>query len=184
MLSWLTSLTRLGSEAKAQFNPLRSRLLNDPYYRFQSLEEVQVASELGVQIDVNRADIDDWLRLPGVSIHQARTLVALTQTGVLFHCLDDVAAALNLPVHRLKPFEPVLAFRYYDAESIETIQRTNPNTASVEALVRVPAIDLFLARAIVQHRQTYGAYRNLADLQQRLSLTTQLTTDLVHYLYF
>ncbi|MDX2215129.1 MAG: ComEA family DNA-binding protein [Oculatellaceae cyanobacterium bins.114] len=185
MLSdWLTSLTRLKSGVKAQLHPLRSRLLNDPYYRFQSIEEIQFAAELGVQIDVNQAGIDDWLRLPGMSIHQARTLVSLTQAGVLFHCLDDVAAALNLPIHRLKSLEPILAFCYYDSESIDTIQRINLNTASIATLVRVPVIDLFLARAIVQNRQTYGAYRNLADLQQRLALPSQLTADLVYYLNF
>lgn len=184
MLSdWLSSLTRL-SGIKAQFHPLRSRLATDSYYRFQSMDEVRLAAELGVKIDVNQADVDDWLRLPGMSIHQARTLTGLTQSGVQFHCLDDVAAALNLPIHRLKPLEPILAFCYYDPDSVHALPQTNPNIASIEALVRIPAIDLFLARAIVQNRQTYGTYRNLADLQQRLSLPSQLTADLMHYLSF
>jgi DNA uptake protein ComE-like DNA-binding protein len=86
---------RLSAVSKA---PLRVKLLNDPYYRLQSLEEVRVAAELGIYIDVNQAGVDDWLRLPGLSIHQARSLTALTQSGVQLHCLEDLAAALNLPV--------------------------------------------------------------------------------------
>ncbi|HEY9698572.1 MAG TPA: ComEA family DNA-binding protein [Trichocoleus sp.] len=181
---WFGATARPRLDLKAQIQPLRSRLLNDPYYRFQSLEEIRLAAELGIKIDVNQAGVDDWLRLPGLSIHQARSLVALTQSGVQFHCIEDIAAALSLPLPRLRPLEPILQFCYYDADSLGTIQRLNLNRASIEALTRIPAVDLFLARAIVQNRQQRGAYRNLADLQQRLQLPASLTSDLMHYLYF
>ncbi|HEY9302535.1 MAG TPA: ComEA family DNA-binding protein, partial [Phormidium sp.] len=71
---------------------IRTRILKDPYYRFQSLEEVALAASLGIKIDANEATVDDWLRLPGLSIHQARSLVELTRNGIQFHCLEDVAA--------------------------------------------------------------------------------------------
>jgi DNA uptake protein ComE-like DNA-binding protein len=175
---WSMGLRNSAQEA------LRSRLAKDPYYRFQSVEEVQLAARLGVAIDVNQASVDDWLRLPGLSIHQARSLSTLTQSGVQLHCLEDIAAALSLPVQRLRPLEPVLQFCYYDPESLCAIQPANPNTASLEVLIRVPAIDLFLARAILQHRQRYGPYRNLADFQQRLALPPGLVAELMHYLRF
>lgn len=168
---------------KSQLQPTHSRL-TDPYYRFQSIEEVQNAAKLGVRIDANRACVDDWLRLPGLSIHQANALVSLARSGVLFHCIEDIAAALNLPVQRLQPLQPILQFCYYDAESLSSIELIHINTASVEMLTRIPAVDLFLARAIVQSRQTYGAYRNLAELQQRLALPGTLTAEIMHYLTF
>lgn len=168
---------------KSSLQPTSSRLI-DPYYRFQSIEEVQRAAKLGVRIDANRACVDDWLRLPGLSIHQANALVSLARSGVPFHCIEDVAAALNLPVQRLQPLQSILQFCYYDAESLNTIELIPINTASVEMLTRLPVVDLFLARAIVQNRQQYGAYRNLADLQQRLALPGTLTADMMHYLKF
>lgn len=58
--------------------------LQDPYYRFQSVEELRLAAVLGVRLDVNQASVDDWLRLPGLSIHQARLLVTLNQSGCSF----------------------------------------------------------------------------------------------------
>ena len=88
--------------------------LRDPYYRFRSIQELQTAARMGVRIDVNQASVDDWLRLPGLSIHQARTLVSLNQTGVLFHCLEDVAHALKVPLPRLQPLAPILQFCYYE----------------------------------------------------------------------
>ena len=66
---------------------LRAKLLNDPYYRLQSGEEVRLAAELGIGIDANQATVDDWLRLPGLSIHQGRLLVELSSAGVLFYCI-------------------------------------------------------------------------------------------------
>lgn len=175
LLNWLTKVT--------QTQTMRSRIVNDPYYRFQSLEELQLAVSLGVYIDVNQASIDDWLRLPGLSIHQARTLVELTQSGVPLHSIEDIAAALNMPIQRLKPLEPILKFCYYDPTSLHTIQPINVNTASVEMLTRIPSVDLHLARAIVHYR-SQGAYRNLPHLQRRLSLSSELTAKLMHYLKF
>lgn len=164
----------------AQAQTTRSRIVSDPYYRFQNLVELQLAASLGIRIDVNRAGVDDWLRLPGLSIHQARTLTELTQAGVSLHSLEDVAAVLNLPLQRLKPLEPLLLFCYYDQNSLQTIQPVDANTASVEMLARVPAIDLYLARLIVQNRP----YRNLPHLQRRLSLSSELISQLMHYLKF
>ena len=163
--------------------PLRSKLLSDPYYRFQSVAELTLAASLGVKIDVNQAGVDDWLRLPGLSIHQARSLVELTQGGVQLHCLEDIAAALSLPVPRLKPLEPVLQFCYYDEASVCTIKPVNPNIATVEMLLRIPVVDTYLARAIVANR-TVSPYRNLIHLQRRLSLSGELVAELMHYLKF
>src|SRR3712207_5879865 len=98
---------------QARSNPnwhlIRVRIQNDPYYRLQSSEEIAIAAELGMQIDVNQAGVDDWLRLPGLSIHQARSLVELTGSGVQFCCIEDLAAALSCPVQRLKPLQPILS---------------------------------------------------------------------------
>lgn len=178
--NWLSTVTQSRSGITSA---LRQKILHDPYYRLQTIAEVQLAVSLGVQIDVNQATVDDWLRLPGLSIHQARSLVELTHAGVPFHCLEDIAAALSLPVSRLKPLEPILRFCYYDPTSVCAVQPINPNTASVEMLMRIPTVDLYLAKAIVQHRKQ-GAYRNLSHLQRRLSLPGQVTAELMHYLRF
>lgn len=176
-LNWLSDLKLPGRS-------LKSRIRNDPHYRFQSLDEIRLAVALGIHIDVQQATIDDWLRLPGLSIHQSRMLTQLSSAGVQFYCIEDIAAALGLSIQRLKPLESILRFCYYPPESLYLVQRVNPNTASIETLGQVSGVGPVLARAIVQNRSTYGAYKNLADLQQRLSLPSQLTANLMHYLSF
>lgn len=171
MLSWI------------QIQTIRNKLLNDPYYRLRSNEEIAVAAALGIRIDVNQANVDDWLRLPGLSIHQARSLVELCRSGVQFYCIEDIAAALSLPLQRVKPLEPLLKFCYYD-DAISPSQRINPNTATVEELAQIPVMELALAQAVVENRSIAGAYRNLVDFQRRLSLPGHLVAQLMHYLCF
>ncbi|BFM39735.1 ComEA family DNA-binding protein [Synechocystis sp. LKSZ1] len=163
---------------------LKRRLTSDPLYRFQSLAEVALAAELGVRIEANQATVDDWLRLPGLSIHQARNLVALVDAGMQFLCLEDVAAALSLPLPRLRPLAPILAFTYHDPDSSLAPALCNVNVATLEQLRAIPFIDQTLAELMISNRQQYGQFRHLADLQQRLGLETTLTSQLMYYLRF
>lgn len=172
-----------------RFNPrlqsLRDRIINDPYYRFQSGEEIAIASQVGIRIDANHATVDDWLRLPGLSIHQARTLVHLAQAGVKFYAIEDIAAALSLPPTRLQPLQPILSFAYYDDESIDTPAIViNPNTADLATLQKVPFIDIDLANAIIQTRHSRGFYTNIVDFQQKLNLAGDVLAQLMYYLKF
>jgi len=66
MRNWLPSVAEC-QQLNPQFLAIRTRLYNDPYYRLQSSEEIAVAAALGIQIDVNQASVDDWLRLPGLN---------------------------------------------------------------------------------------------------------------------
>lgn len=167
------------------FNPrrsaIRSRILRDPYYRLTSWEEVDIAVQVGLNIEVNRATVDDWLRLPGLSIHQARSLVELNAMGVSFVCCEDIAAAVNIPLTHLQRLEPLLLFTFYDTNSLESPFTVNPNTATLEQLNKIPVMTSELAEKLILNRQEKGKYRNLADLQQRLTLDSAFITQLMHY---
>jgi len=167
---------------KAQ-HPLRRRLQQEPYYRFQSFEEMQLAASWGIRIDANTASVDDWLRLPGISIHQARTLTQLTERGIALTCIEDVSAALNLSLGQVQPWQDMLQFCYYEREECLEPAAIDANTATAEELSTIPSIDAFLGRAIVHYRKD-GNYKSLVDLQDRLRLTTAKATELLHYLKF
>lgn len=163
---------------------IRNKIANDPYYRFQSLREIAIAVDLGVRIDVNQATIDDWLRLPGFSIHQARSLVELVKMGVQLVCLEDVAAAINVSVQRLQPYESILTFAYYDCLSPLSPKKVNLNAAELEEIAAIPGLDTDLASIFLENRQENGKYRNIVDLQRRLNLDSELISQLMHYLQF
>ena len=163
---------------------IRQKITNNPYSRLENLLEVQIAAELGIKIDVNQACIDDWLRLPGISIHQARSLVELVGMGMQLLCLEDVAAAMSVPIHRLYPLEPILHFEYRDRRGCLSPQKVNPNTASLAEITQIPLVDRDLAKRILIDRQQNGDYRNLADFQRRLGINSKLTSQLMYYFQF
>ena len=163
---------------------IKNKIANNPYYRFRSLKEIAIAVELGIRIDVNQAGVDDWLRLPGFSIHQARSLVNLVEMGVQLYSLEDVAAAIDVPLQRLKPYESILAFAYYDRLSSLSPEKIDLNFASVEEITTIPHVNLDLANQIQLDLQTNGKYRNIVDLQRRLKLDPELTSQLMHYVCF
>lgn len=160
----------------------------EPIQRWWTIADVKLAAVLVPKLDVNRATVEDWQRLPSVTLEQAQTFVNLCQAGVQFYCVEDLAAALSLPPHHFQLLQPALEFCYYDeaGTKVETnlTGKINPNRASLEMLLHVPGIDTDLAEAIVADRLAAGTYQNIADLQQRLSLPGELTSDLMHYLQF
>ncbi|MDJ0731904.1 MAG: ComEA family DNA-binding protein [Crocosphaera sp.] len=163
---------------------IRQQVENDPYYRFQSLEEIAIAADLGIKIDVTQATIDDLLRLPGISIHQARNLVELIQAGVEILSIEDMSAALNIPLSRLKPLAPILAFSYYDPNSLVIPKKIHINTATLADLAIIPNVSEEMKQEIISDRQQKGNYKNLVDLQKRLQLNATIISELMHYITF
>lgn len=163
---------------------IKAKIAADPYYRFQSVSEIQAAAAVGIAIDVNTATVDDWLRIPGISIHQARSLANLIESGVQFYCIEDLAAVLGISHQRLAVVEPILRFQYYDWDSLDRTDRLDLNSADVSRLKTLPNVGPVLARAIVRHRISHGPYDSLVDLQERLNLPQETTAQLMHYLKF
>lgn len=164
-----------------QFHPLSTKLRRDPMMRLSTVSEVAVAADLGVRIDANQATVDDWLRLPGLSIHQARTLVNLSQSGVVFYALDDVAAALGLATQHLASLAPILQFCYYDEASPLTALPPSLNQATVAQLMALPEMSAAIAERILNERQR-SAFTSWSDVQHRLRLAPGQISQWMHYL--
>lgn len=169
---------------EGSLNPLKKRLAQDTYYRFRSVDEVHLGAKSGVYIDANQATVDDWLRLPGLSIHQARALVDLSRSGTPLTCWEDVAAITGIGLSRLQAFGEAVRFYYYDPESEILPNVINVNQATIGELSAIPAVDSTLAKRLVYDRQRFGAYKDLLDLKRRLQLQPQVITALLHYLRF
>ena len=168
------------SHWKDRFDPVRARLRKNPQARLRSLAEVAIAAEMGLAIDANRASIDDWLRLPGISIHQARTLATLTQNGVAFFALEDIAAALGMPITRLAPLASVIHFHYYEPSPLVP-QKLDLNRVDAAQLVQVPGLPPDWAEWIVRSRQS-APFRDLADFQRRCQVPPVAMARWIHYL--
>jgi DNA uptake protein ComE-like DNA-binding protein len=169
-------------QLKARWHPLAKRLETDPAYRLETYQDVRVAAAFGFAIDVNRATVDDWLRLPGISIRQAQILYQLQRAGVQFYCLEDIAAALGISVSHLQPLGGVLSFCHYDEAGLIAPQPLNLNQASLEQLQRIPGITTQLAGLILRDRTRFGPFNSIADFQRRLGIPADILQNLMYYL--
>jgi DNA uptake protein ComE-like DNA-binding protein len=181
---WLSSAKKVHQQMNVSRQALVKKIQANPYYRFQSDIEINIASELGIKIDANLASVDDWLRLPGISITQARSLVEITNSGIHFLCLEDLASALGVSVLKIQYWQPILYFAYYASDSFYFPAKINPNNASLNQLQTIPNLDLITAQKIITDRETNGNYRHIADLQKRLNLTTDFAYHLMAYFQF
>lgn len=163
---------------------IAQKIKGNPYYRFQSPEEIEIGGKMGVKIDVNTASMDDWLRLPGISIHQARKLVEITKSGIHLLCLEDLASVLGVSVLKIQFWQPILYFAYYSKDSFYFPAQININQANVEKLCTIPNLDNETARKIIEERDSNGQYNHIADLQKRVNLNGDLTYHLMKYLEF
>ena len=177
---WLSSFNKINRYHQA----IVTRIKSDPYYRFQSIEEIQVGAQLGIKIDANIASVDDWLRLPGISITQARNLVEITNSGINFLCLEDLAGALGVSVLKIRGWEPILYFAYYASDSFIAPAKVNVNNATIEQLITIPNLEPSLAQKIIQEKEAKGQYRHIADLQKRINLTQDMAYHFMGYLQF
>ncbi|WP_353258765.1 helix-hairpin-helix domain-containing protein [Prochlorothrix hollandica] len=146
--------------------------------------DLEALGRSGWTIDVNKAQVDDWLRIPGFAPHHAQILAALVRSGVQFHCLDDLAAALDCDPQTLHALEPLLCFAYYEPDILENCSKINPNRATLQQLLQIPHMSPALAQTIIHQRILQGHYGNLALLQQRLNLPPNQVEHLMHYLTF
>lgn len=177
---WLSSFKKINRSHQT----IVTKIKNDPYYRFQSLEEIQIGAHLGIKIDANIASVDDWLRLPGISITQARNLVEISHAGIHFLCLEDVAGALGVSVLKIQGWEPILYFGYYASDSFIAPAKVNVNNANIDQLIQIPNLEQNLAEKIMAEKEAHGKYRHIADLQKRINLTQDMAYHLMAYLQF
>lgn len=129
-------------------------------------------------IDVNRAREADWQQLPGCTHDMAVLLVRLQQGGVQFASTDDLIRLLELPANLVQLWDPHLIFHWYgdDPPQPDRAPLDLNNAAPAELqLLNWPEVRL---QGFLRERRLQG-FRDLADLQARLSLPASAVEALI-----
>ena len=120
-------------------------------------------------IDVNRASTSDWQQLPGCTREMADLLVRLQRGGVQFAAAEDLFRLLELPADLGALWSPHLIFHWYgDAPPEPELQPLDLNNAAPAELQNLNWPEQRL-QGFLRERRLQG-FRDLADLQERLSL--------------
>ncbi len=116
-------------------------------------------------LDINRAGLEDWLRLPGIGEKRARQLINFRESLGGFLRVEQVAEMYGLPD---SIFQRIRAMLTLESNSIHQI---NINAASVEELDRHPYISFKQASLIVNYRSQHGSFAKPEDITQIIAFT-------------
>ncbi len=147
----------------------------------KALEEKQRTASLkqNLFIDVNRASLNDWLKLPGCTREMADLLLRLQRAGVQLSAADDLFKLLELPRETAEKWDPYLIFRWYgDAPPLPKNKFIDLNSDSHLSLRRSLNWPEDRLQRLIKERQR-ETFKDLADLQERLMLPASTIEELI-----
>lgn len=109
-------------------------------------------------LDINRASMEDWQRLPGIGEKRARQIVNFRESLGGFLRVEQVGEMYGLPDSVFQRIRPMLELG--NAE----VRKINLNSASTEDLDVHPYISAKQAKLIVTYRNQHGAFGSVDDL--------------------
>lgn len=161
----------------------RLAFIANPRRRLTSDTDLRLAQELGMGIDINRASIDDLLRLPGMSIIEARRIVEARSSSGPYLSADELVERAEISANKVRNLEALLQFCYYETTPALTTH-CDINDASASELAQIEGISAALADRIVLEREAHGEYASLSELRDRLALPARTVARLVNRLNF
>jgi DNA uptake protein ComE-like DNA-binding protein len=133
---------------------------------------------LAWQIDVNRASLSDWLKLPGLQTNQAELLLKLQRGGVQLSGPADLGQILELSEVQLELWKPHLLFRWYSEPPSPVQAPINLNSALAAELSSLEVFSPDGRKRLLRERAR-RPFSDLADLQERLGLPAGVVEDLI-----
>ncbi len=116
-------------------------------------------------VDINRATLEDWLRLPGIGEKRAQQIVKFRESLGGFLSIAQLGEMYNLPDSVFQLIQPMLTLDFKDVHQI------NINAASAEDLDRHPYISTKQAALIVNYRTQHGSFATVEDLSKIIAFT-------------
>ena len=129
-------------------------------------------------LDVNRGNQEQWRALPGCTDDMADLLVRLQRGGVQFAAADDLFRLLDLPTDLAQLWAPHLIFHWYGDAPLQPVDSCiDLNNASSAELTTLAWPEQRI-HGLLRERRING-FRDLADLQERLSLPASSVEALI-----
>lgn len=116
-------------------------------------------------LDINEADIDELVLLPGIGKVKAKAIVRYREENGGFSRIEDLVKVPGIGAKTLEKLKPYITVSKAP-ERDTTLERlkVNINEASIEELETLPGIGPVKARAIVEYRRKRGGFKKVEEL--------------------
>lgn len=116
-------------------------------------------------VDINSADIEAWMNLPGIGEKRARQMINYREKLGGFLSIDQVGLLYNLPDSVFQAIKPLLLL-----ES-RNIRKLDLNTATAAELAAHPYFSQKQADLIVNYRTQHGPYRSVDEMDKIIAFS-------------
>ncbi len=110
-------------------------------------------------IDINAADAEAWMRLPGIGTARAKSIIQYRERLGGFLSVEQVGETFGLPDSVFQ------AIRLWLRVETPLYRKISINTADIKELAAHPYISYQQARLIVAYREQHGPYKSPEDLR-------------------
>ena len=161
-------------------DPSSQRVLDKVDSRFNSTEygNRKLGGFKSKMIRINQADSLDWLALPGIGPKLSGRILSYRNALGGFVRVEQIKEVYGLADSVFQQLLPQL-----ELDGV-AVRKLNPNAATMEEMARHPYIRWKLAQAIVQYRNSNGAFREMSDLGKIHLVDTNLLKKLGPYCEF
>lgn len=129
-----------------------------------------------VRVDVNSANEDELMKVPGIGPFYAKNIVKKRLELGGFIDLDQLLEVWKVDAAKLEAWKPYLFL------SSDKVKRLNLNTATDKELAAHPYISWNLANSLVKLRLQKGSYKKVEDAMKSDLMTKELLEKLKPYL--
>lgn len=127
-------------------------------------------------IDINLADSNSWIRLPGIGSRLSNRIIQFREKLGGFYSVDQVAETFGLPDSVFNKIKPMLLLQE------KKLRLININTVSLDELKQHPYIRYNLANLVVQYRTQHGNFSDISDIKKIMLINDELYHKLSPYL--
>ncbi|MBI2730930.1 MAG: helix-hairpin-helix domain-containing protein [Sphingobacteriales bacterium] len=138
--------------------------------------ENKKAKSFSVQIEINTADTNTLIVLPGIGSKLSQRIINFRDKLGGFYSVEQVGETFALPDSTFQKIKPNLIC------NTSLLKKININTADLNILKAHPYIRYALANVIIQYRNEHGNYNSVDDLRKISMMTDELFRKISPYL--
>jgi competence ComEA-like helix-hairpin-helix protein len=125
--------------------------------------------------DINSADADAFIALPGIGNSFANRIIKFRNKLGGFYSVEQIKETYGLPDSTFQLIKPLLKLN-------SDVKKININTASKDELKEHPYIRWTIANAIVEYRNQHGAFKSLDELKNIVLIEESTFKKIIPYL--